>query len=429
MLAVRDIYEQYLKGRKICTDSRKVGDGDLFVALKGDNHDGNRYALSSLDNGAAYAIVDDHALEGERLILVDDSLKMLQELASYHRSLMSSPVLGITGSNGKTTTKELVHLVLSKKYEVWATRGNYNNHIGLPLTILSAPLDTEMLIIEMGTNQPGDIQLLCNIGDPTHGVITNIGNAHLEKLIDRHGVLEEKGALYRHVTADDKGTFFLYEDDAYLSSLSHKPKAVIPYGGSSPSSITSINESSQGATLSLQLEGEELTLTTSLTGAHNYSNILTAAVIGRHFGVDSSMISEGIASYVPDNMRSESITTTSNRIVLDAYNANPSSMTASIKSFVALVEDPVLILGDMLELGTRSDEFHKSIIGLVTSLGVKEVYLVGPIFERCGLQSQYKCFRDTQEIIDSGILTTLEGRDILIKASRGISLERIVDRL
>lgn len=429
MLAVRDIYEQYFKGRKICTDSRKVGEGDLFIALKGDNHDGNRYALSSLDKGAAYALVDDNKLKGDRLIHVDDSLLMLQELASYHRSLMSSPVLGITGSNGKTTTKELVHAVLSKKYKVWATKGNYNNHIGLPLTILSAPLDTEILIIEMGTNQPGDIELLCNIGDPTHGVITNIGDAHLEKLIDRHGVLEEKGALYRHVIKEDKGTFFLYEDDAYLSSLSHKPNAVIPYGGSSLSSITSVNESSDGATLSLRLEGEELTLDTSLTGAHNYSNILTAAVIGRHFDVDTSMISEGIASYVPDNMRSQSITTTSNRIVLDAYNANPSSMIASIKSFVRLVEDPVLILGDMLELGSRSDEFHKSIIDLVVSLGVKEVYLVGQIFARCDIQSQYEYFRDTQEIIDSEVLKTLRDRDILIKASRGIALERIVDRL
>ena len=335
----------------------------------------------------------------------------------------------MTGSNGKTTTKELLVAVLSQRYRVAATSGNYNNHIGVPLTLLATSQDAEILVLEMGTNQPGDIEELCVIGDPTHGVITNIGDAHLEKLIDREGVLEEKGALHRHVLKAKKGTFFIYDDDPYLSRLLTPDRdSAIPYGSKTSYHITSVNTSIGLSDITIALDGEEIHIQTSLTGQHNVQNVLTAAVVAHHFGITGEKITEGIASYEPTNMRSQIKLTDRNRLLIDAYNANPSSMSASIKTASMTKERVVFILGDMLELGEKSYKFHEEIIEEIGRLGVSDVIVVGPVFAKA-VGDKYLAYQHVEDLVDSGHLSTIHNALVLIKGSRGIQLEKVLDHL
>ncbi len=428
--SIRDIYDRIYQGRKVLIDSRKIEGDEIFIALKGEHQDGNTYALQALEQGANYAIIDDPDLRGQdnRLIYVDDSLIALQELALYHRVQLTIPVIGVTGSNGKTTTKELLVAVLSQQFQVAATAGNYNNHIGLPLTLLDTPSTADVLILEMGTNQPGDIQQLCLLGDPTHGVITNIGDAHLEKLIDRDGVLQEKGALYRHVISKKQGVFFTYTDDQHLSQLPADPDFVISYGSNTSHHITSVNSTIGKSEISLTLSDQKILVSTALSGQHNMQNILTAAVIGQHFGVSGEKISKGVASYIPSNMRSQIKTTDRNRLLIDAYNANPSSMSASIEAASGSEEDLVLILGDMLELGITSAKHHEAIIEQVEQLSVKELIVVGPIFTKV-VGDRYRSYQKVEDLIASGDLSKIQDALVLIKGSRGIKLEKVLDQL
>ncbi len=428
--SIKDIYDKVYQGRRIVIDSRKVEVGDIFIALQGERQDGNQYALKALDNGAAFAIIDAPTLKGkdDRLIYVEDALVALQDLAFYHRSQLSIPVIGVTGSNGKTTTKELLVSVLSQSYRIAATKGNYNNHIGVPLTILDTPLDTEILILEMGTNQPGDIAQLCHLGKPTHGIITNIGDAHLEKLIDRDGVLQEKGALYRHVMKGSEGVFFLFDDDGYLTKLAQGIDEVISFGSKTSRHITSVNTSIGSSEISISLENQVINAQSSLTGQHNMYNILAAAVIGFHFGISIEEISKGIASYIPSNMRSQMKITDRNRLLIDAYNANPSSMSASIFALEDAKEDLVLILGDMLELGLKSADYHQKIIRQVEDLDVKNLVVVGPIFTEV-VEGKYRAYHDVDDLIKSGLLSEIRNSLVLIKGSRGIRLEKTIDHL
>jgi len=427
---IKDIYDRVYQGRKVLIDSRKIEGDEVFVALQGDHQDGNTYALRALELGAAFAIIDDADLKGQndRLIYVDDALLALQELSKYHRSQLSIPVIGVTGSNGKTTTKELLVTVLSQQFQVAATSGNYNNHIGVPLTLLDTPSSAEILILEMGTNQPGDIQQLCLIGDPTHGVITNIGDAHLEQLVDRNGVLQEKGDLFRHVIDKGQGTFFLYTDDEHLSHLPSDSALVVTYGLDSSCHITSVNSEIGKSEISMSIKGQKITTHTALSGQHNMQNILTAAVIGNHFGVSGDKLSKGIASYVPSNMRSQIKVTKRNRLLIDAYNANPSSMSASIEAASASPENLVLILGDMLELGASSSKYHKAIIEQVEGLNMKELIVVGPIFTEV-VGDTYRSYKSVEDLLISGDLSRVNGALVLIKGSRGVRLEKVLDQL
>jgi len=429
-LSIASIYKQKYLGRRVSIDSRDITGGELFIAIKGEHHDGNRYALTALEKGADFAIIDDATLyvEDKRLVLVQDGLKTLQALASFHRQSLNIPVIGITGSNGKTTTKELLLAVLSAKFDVAATKGNFNNHIGLPLTLLATRSNVDILILEMGTNQPGDIQLLCEIGDPTHGVITNIGDAHLEKLIDRKGVLNEKGALYNHVIQSKKGMFFIHMDDELLRLLEGDSKYAIHYGSDTSSSITSVNSSSQGDTVELVIQNQALSLSTNMSGHHNAENILTAAVIGHYFDVTFDDIAKGIECYIPSNMRSQVKTTDRNTLLIEAYNANPSSMEASIRAALTTHTDLVLILGDMLELGTKEIELHKSVLALIDKSEAQDIILVGPLFTKVG-HDRYKCYQNVDTLISSGALGDINNANVLIKASRGIRLEKVLDYL
>jgi len=428
--SLEQIYKEHYDGRVVSIDSRQIKGGELFIAIKGENFDGNKYAKTALEAGADYAIVDDQDIvlseKDERLILVEDGLKMLQDLAHHHRSQLDIPVLGITGSNGKTTTKELLTSVLSQKYSISGTKGNFNNHIGLPLTLLAASRETEILIVEMGTNQPGDIEMLCDIADPTHGIITNIGDAHLEKLISRAGVLQEKGALYRHVVKQEQGCFFRYTGDEHLMTLADVIDKTHSFGPDTDDHITSVNETLEGAVLSIKLGGQDIKITSSLSGIHNMQNILAALVIADHFGLSKGQMKEGVSSYLPDNMRSQVIGTERNQVLLDAYNANPSSMKAAINSVLEKEDQPLFILGDMLELGHKSDSFHQEVIQMLIDLKVKDVILVGETFTKVAKEISYMSYEAVQDLIEADILGDISNRTIVVKASRGVKLEKVM---
>jgi len=421
------LYELWLESDGVSTDSRLIKRGQLFVALKGPNFDGNRYATQALDNGASYAIVDDLTLTGDRYFHVPDTLYALQTLARHHRARMRAKVIGLTGSNGKTTTKELISAILSRRYKVSATQGNLNNHIGVPLTILNAQRASEILIVEMGTNQPGDISLLCQIADPDIGLITNIGAAHLEQLIDLDGVLDEKANLLRHVNSRG-GIIFINQGDPKLSSLSFKNAQSISYRADNVSGVGKLYVTDTGSnTLSIVVDNDgRQEIHSHLSGSYNLENIAAALSIGQHCDVGLLDMIGAIETYHPDNMRSQILHTDLNTIILDAYNANPSSMKASLLStHEEYGADLIVILGDMLELGVYGDEAHIEILDLIDSLGIAERILVGPIF----MSKTDDAYVDVDTLLDSQRLEHISGATVLIKGSRGIRLEKIVPHL
>ncbi len=409
-----NLYRLFAEYPRVTTDSRNIPEGSLFFALRGARFDGNVYAKQALYSGAAYAIVDDPAVVADhRYILVPDVLAALQQLASEHRQALGLPILAITGSNGKTTTKELITKVLERNFNVGSTKGNFNNHIGVPLTLLSFDTGTELGVVEMGANNPGEIAALCDIAQPNYGLITNVGLAHLEGFGSPEGVQRAKGELYDYLS-ETGGKAFVRAEDQTLDRMVHER------GG-----LEVIGYSVHAA------EGIE----NNLVGDYNLQNIAAAVAVGRYFGIAEGNIKEAIADYKPDNMRSQRVETDKNTVILDCYNANPTSMRSAIENLCnETAELPVaVILGDMGELGDYSKSGHIDILELLAANNIEEQYLVGPKLAKAASKvpttGQRKLFRDTDALVEFLKDHPITGRLILVKGSRATGLEKIAHLL
>lgn len=428
---IDDLYTLFREHPVISTDSRNLPDGCIFFALKGPNFDGNRFAAESLAQGAAYAITDDPATAAgnPRLILVKNVLECLQQLANYHRRKLRVPVIAITGTNGKTTTKELIATVLRRKYQVTATQGNLNNHIGVPVTLLGMDSKTELSIIEMGANHPGEIAALCQIAEPDYGIITNIGKAHLEGFGSFEGVVRTKSELYGFLR-DNGGKCFINTDNELLVRQAAGLEQ-LSFGTTGEAELRGIpEEGSWYLTVRALFPKGWLYLRSKLVGSYNFENILAAARIGLHFGVGPTDIQKAIELYEPGNNRSQLMQKGSNRIIMDAYNANPTSMTAALKNFAAISHPrKVLILGDMLELGSYAREEHQKIADLIKNEDLCSVFLVGSHFSTVDAASAIKFETSTQLAGYLASQKPLTDSLILIKGSRGIQLEKVLEKL
>lgn len=427
MSTIEKIYKLYKTAYTVTTDSRTITQGCVFVALKGEHFDGNDFALNVAEEGIAACVIADRKdlPQHERLFVVEDSLKALQELANYHRKQLDTPIIGITGTNGKTTTKELVSAVLAKKYNILFTQGNFNNQLGVPLTLLRIKPDTELAVIEMGASHPGDINELTGIGEPNYGMITNIGRAHLRDFGGYEGVIKTKNEMYQYIAAHN-GLLFVNKDNELLMDLS-KSINKVTYGTSNDADI-------QGKLLSanpyLSVEWNGKKIDTQLVGDYNFENVMAAICIGTYFNVAANDIVEALSSYRPTNNRSQVIETARNRVVMDAYNANPTSMSHSIKNFRNICKsDNLLILGDMRELGNESEQEHKNILELIKELRFENVYLVGEEFQRVAKNSKFSTFINVEELAQYLQQHPVSGRDILVKGSNSIHLNKIIDSL
>ncbi len=427
------IYHIFQKHPKVITDSRKIEDGCIFFALKGERFNGNKYAEDALKKGAAYAIIDEEEFDkGEQYILVNDVLETLQQLANLHRSKLLIPVIGITGSNGKTTTKELLATVLDSQYNCHFTKGNLNNHIGVPLTLLEIKENIEIAVIEMGANHIGEIEFLCNIAEPTHGLITNIGKAHLEGFGSLEGVKKAKSELYKFIEKQN-GVAFINEDENYLTPLSKGISKRIFYKKSdapdpleSPYETILYHSHPYIKVGFLNQQHSLIEIQSQLIGDYNFNNIMTAISVGRYFRVPDKKIKEAIEKYISINNRSQLVHKGTNTFILDAYNANPSSMKHAIENFVKIkAEKKVMILGDMLELGSYSFKEHQAVIEQANSFQFNEIILVGKEFaaiEKEGI----KYFDNVNVLKDWFIKKAFENTHFLIKGSRGIRLEQLL---
>ena len=424
---IEKIYQLYKKAYTITTDSRNISKDCIFVALKGEHFDGNDFALQVAEEGIAAGVIADRAdlPKHERLFVVEDSLKCLQELAKYHREKLGLPIIGITGTNGKTTTKELVSAVLSKKYNIIYTQGNFNNQLGAPLTLLRIKPETELAVVEMGASHPGDIKELTNIGEPNYGIITNIGRAHLEGFGGFEGVIKTKNEMYQYI-AEHKGMLFVNHDNELLMDLARNINKVT-YGSTD-------NADEKGKLLSanpyLSVGWNSNKIDTKLVGDYNFENVMAAICVGTYFKVTANDIMEALSSYCPTNNRSQVIETGKNRVVMDAYNANPTSMSHAIKNFRKICNnDNLLILGDMRELGKESEQEHKMIVEMIKELKFKNVYLVGPEFSKCTKNSEYASFENVEELAQYLSIHPVSDCDILVKGSNSIHLNKIIDSL
>lgn len=425
------LYSVFRDHPRVSTDSRNVETGSLFFALKGDNFDGNRYAADALEKGAAFAIVDDKTLAPDnRLITVRNALETLQELALYHRKKLMIPIIGITGSNGKTTTKELISAVLSRKYRTFATRGNLNNHIGVPLSLLSIDSTHEIAVIEMGANHQREITTLSRIAHPDFGIITNIGKAHLEGFGGYTGVIKAKTELYKFIS-ETHGKLFVNADDPLLMEKSAGINSIY-YGNDLKAAVGGkITGKFPFVSAALLIQGKRIDVNSKLVGSFNLYNMLAAACIGVHFGVTPEQAAQALASYKPENHRSQWYETASNKIVMDAYNANPSSMKLALENFAeSPFENKMLILGDMRELGPESPAEHTEIRRLISKLGFSDVVLVGPEFSaKENEQKPFTTFTNVDEAKAALRENMPSGKTILIKGSRGIQLEKLLEVL
>lgn len=430
-----DIYKLYEEcAFSVCTDTRNLKPGALFICLKGANYDANSFARSSVDGGCSYALASDFSVcDGLRIHYVPDTLVVLQELARMHRQKMNATVIGIGGSNGKTTTKELTAAVLSGRFTTVATQGNLNNHIGVPLTLLRLRPETEMAVVELGTNQPGEIATLCQIAQPDAGIITNIGKEHLEGFGSLEGVAKEESELYRYLQLNN-GLAFVNADDEWLMRMSARLNHAEYYGYRPSVNVKyAVHVNTWFPRLNVRLTAEEETISCSsaLAGAHNLTNILAAISIGAHYGVPLGEAAAAIEAYKPANNRSQWIQTPHNLIWLDAYNANPSSMQAAMESFASW-EHPrkVLMLGDMFELGAAAEAEHLAIANLALSLGFEEVFLVGDCFHRITTQhAGIKSFLQVGNLKQYLSLHPIQDAAILVKGSRGVAMEALVEVL
>lgn len=429
-MTISELYKLYLIHPHVVTDSRQVKQGSMFFALKGENFDGNTFVPAALEAKAAYAVADNEAYRAiPNVIMVDSVLDTLQQLARLHRQTLGIPILAITGSNGKTTTKELVSRVLAKKYKVAVTQGNLNNHIGVPLTLLAMPANTQLGVVEMGTNHFGEIAALCSIAQPNYGLITNVGKAHLEFFGSLEGVERAKGELFDYLSVNGGVPFYNMDSDVLSRMVARRCfKETVAYSRFTLG-VQALPMSGEHPFLQLDLASGR-TIKTNLLGAYNADNVLAALTLAKCFGVSEDDAVDAIESFVPQNHRSQLIKTASNTICLDAYNANPTSMEAALRGFADLqASDKLLILGDMRELGERSDEEHSRILSLVAQLGFTSLLLVGDCFVKAADGTDYQTFATTYELCVYLQKSHPTGYTILIKGSRGVRLEQTLEYL
>ena len=424
-MSIKELYEIFLKSNGVVTDSRQINNNCLFFSLKGVNFNGNEFAKSAIDKGAMYAVVDEkkYSLDDEKFIFVNDSLKTLQELANFHRKKLSTKIIGITGSNGKTTSKELIHSVLETEFNTYCTKGNLNNHIGVPLSILEISHETEIAIIEMGANHLGEIKLLSNIAKPDYGYITNFGKAHLEGFGSEEGVIKGKSELFDFLK-ENSGYIFCNSDDQKQKEILGDYDNKFTFGQKDADLIyTTITDEPN-----IVVDVNGATIESTLFGNYNVQNIISAVTIGKYFGVKMQNIQEGISKYISENNRSQLIKKNGNRIRLDAYNANPTSMLLAIKSFDKInSKNKILILGDMYELGGDENKFHQEIVDYCENLKIDKVFLVGKIFAKTNFSKKFLSYENYLKLSQSKEFKGVIDSNLLIKGSRGMQLEKILE--
>jgi UDP-N-acetylmuramoyl-tripeptide--D-alanyl-D-alanine ligase len=423
---IKYIHSLFLKCNSVSIDTRKIGSNSFFIAIKGDNFDANTFAKEALAKGASYVIIDnkEYCID-DRTILVENSLVALQELAKFHRNYLKLPIIALTGSNGKTTTKELINVVLSKKFKTKATIGNLNNHIGVPLTLLSFNEQTEMGIVEMGANHQKEIEFLCDIAQPDYGYITNFGKAHLEGFGGVEGVIRGKSEMYHYLSNNDKLAFINLEDPIQVE----KTKSIQSYSFGVNKDVANLNITHIEANPFVCVTYSQNIISTHLIGLYNANNINAAIAIGTYFGVVGSDIKQALESYVPENNRSQLMTKGTNEIILDAYNANPSSMKVAIENFILLKKsNKIVFLGDMFELGDESLLEHKGVVDLLMNQNDIACYFIGKDFYQNKVnQSNFFFFESFETFSNSIKNKKFENNMILIKGSRGMALERTLE--
>ncbi len=421
---IESLYEKFLQSGKVSTDTRQITPGSVFFALKGPHFNANTFALEALEKGAGYAVVDEKEFaRHDRTILVEDGLRCLQQLAQHHRDQFNIPVIGLTGSNGKTTTKELIHAVLSKKYNTLATKGNLNNHIGVPLTLLELTQATEMAVVEMGANHVREIAWLSELASPTHGLITNIGRAHLGPFGGFENIVQAKSELYDYLITHE-GQAFVNSQNPVLANLSKRFTSPLSY----PATGDYCHVELISAEPFLKLKTEGGPLETQLIGGYNFENAAAALCVGKYFGVDPAEADGAVAAYVPGSMRSQVVRQGTNMIILDAYNANPSSMAAAIENLAGMkATRKVAILGDMYELEDESDAEHKKLGEVLLANKIEEVYLCGSFIKKAlETYPRAKYFATKTELVFQLRQDPIQNATILIKASRGMGMETIM---
>jgi len=425
-LTIAELYQVYLAHPSVQTDTRKLKAGDIYFALKGGNFNGNHFALQALQLGAAYAVIDEDVdAQNNKLIKVDNVLETLQQLAKFHREQFKIPFIAITGSNGKTTTKELIHAVLSSTYKTYTTEGNLNNHIGVPLTILKIKQDAEMAMIEMGANHQKEIESYCVIAQPTHGIISNVGKAHLEGFGGAEGIKKGKGELYDFLR-NNKGIAFAFDDYDYLHEMSKGIHEIIWYGTQHGAVAGNIKTSQPFLEVEINKGASFKTITTKLVGDYNLPNILCAVTIGKYFNVADEKIQSSLQNYTPSNSRSQLIEIGTNKIILDAYNANPSSMKAAIENFAHIsATNKIVVLGGMMELGEDSISEHENLLNLISKYNFKSVLLVGGDFKKA--HGSYMYFNNAEEAATYLKQQDFQHSYLLIKGSRSVQMEKILN--
>lgn len=430
---ITTLYRIFLECTCVTTDSRNCPEGSLFIALKGDNFNGNAFATKALESGSAYAVIDEpaYAPAGDvRYIVVDNCLHTLQRLANHHRRQLGTRIIGITGTNGKTTTKELMSAVLSQTHNVLYTLGNLNNHIGVPLTLLRLKAEHNLAVVEMGASHPGDIKELVEIAEPDYGIITNVGKAHLEGFGSFEGVVKTKGELYDYIRQQKNAIIFIHHDNPYLREIACGLKQ-IAYGNEDDLYINGrITGNSPYLTFEWKIgkDGELHHVQTQLIGEYNFPNALAAVTVGHFFGVEPEKVDKALTEYIPQNNRSQLKKTADNTLIIDAYNANPTSMMASISNFRNMeAKDKMLILGDMRELGKDSAEEHQKIVDYLEECGFDNVALVGELF--AATRHSYPTYPDAPTLIATLQKDKPSGKTVLIKGSNGIKLSNVIEYL
>lgn len=426
-MEIEELYNRFTECNGLTTDSRHCPEGSMFLALKGETFNGNTFAAQSLAQGCRYAVVDEPQYaspENPRIILVDNCLETLQKLANYHRRRLGTRMIGVTGTNGKTTTKELIATVLGEKFKVLYTQGNFNNHIGVPLTLLRLKPEHEMAVIEMGANHPGEIKTLVHIAEPDYGIITNVGKAHLQGFGSFEGVIRTKGELYDFLREKGNATIFIQNENPYLNKIA-AGLTCVRYGQTPGLDVTGkVVACSPFLHFSWTAEGVSHEVQTHLIGAYNLDNALAAVAIGRYFGVEDTQICHALSSYVPQNNRSQLVHTASNTLIVDAYNANPTSMMAALENFRQMeAAHKVAILGDMKELGEGSHEEHQKVVDFLKECGFERVMLVGPEFG--GTSSLFEHYKDVKEVEALLAAHPLQGCCVLVKGSNSMKLSEL----